>query len=236
MTTESFLDVLIKKRIIVLGVLGVILAGSFVGGYIYQSNIDKNKEASIIFDDTWQKLYAILGDIQSQPNQMYAPNHPNIPQVTSLYQESLSDLETLIFEYSGTTAGVRAALLVQMVLPLSNLNVLLSDQTVLGILEDGVESVKQKHPDFWGAMIAMNNGIIAEQTFDFASSLTSYKEALKLDKKNYLSDYIIIAIARNNEILGNKAEAIEYYQQIEDNYPESVWISFAMGKIYLLSQ
>ncbi len=235
MSIENILNVLIKKRAIVLGVLAVILAGSFFAGYTYQKNVDRKNEASVIFDDTWQKIYAILNDIQSQPDQIYTANSPSLPQARSLYLESLSDLELLIYEYSDTIAGARSALLVQTVLSLSNLNSILPDQTILLTLAAGIEDVQQKHPEFWGAVIAMNNGIIAEQQFDFAKALNMYKEALNLDKKKYLHDYIIIAIARNNEVLGNVDEAINYYQQIEDDYPDSVWLPFAIGKKYILS-
>ncbi|MGL5956916.1 MAG: hypothetical protein ACRC0X_10040 [Brevinema sp.] len=235
---ESFLNSLIKKRVLVLAVLGGVLVLSFLIGYIYQSNTTKEREAAILFDDTWQKIYAVINDIQAQPNQMYTIESPTLPQAKNLYQQALNDLDILTTDYAGTTAGVRAVLLIQTILPLSNLNAIVDDPTILLSLGDSdyLESIKNKHPGFWGATLAMVDGINAEQRFDFATALDFYQQAMDLDKKKFLRDYIIIAIARNNEVLGNKDQAIEYYQMIEWDYPESVWLSFAMGKAYLLSQ
>ncbi|MGL4676164.1 MAG: hypothetical protein ACRCWI_00665 [Brevinema sp.] len=235
---ERFLNLLIKKRIIVFAVLAGVLVLSFLAGYLHQTQVNKNREANILFDDTWQKIYAIVAELQARPNQIYETNNPTSLQIKNLYQQALNDLEILTTDYVGTTAGVRAALLIQTVLPLSNLNSLLDDQTILASLGDSdyLESIKREHPGFWGAVLAMVDGINAEQRFDFAAALDFYRQAMDLDKKKLLRDYIIIAIARNNEVLGNKEQAIEYYQMIELEYPDSVWLSFAMGKAYLLSQ
>lgn len=235
---EKFFTVLIKNRMIVLTALGVIVVLSIFSGVLYQSKIDNEREANILFDDTWQKLYTVINDVQAQPNKMYSPDHQNIPQVKKLYEEAILDIDVLISEYEDTIAGARSALLVQIILSMSNLNVLLDDQTIVtSFSEEGyLDSIKDKHSNFWGTAIAMTEGMKAEQTFDFAKALQYYEEALALDKKNYLKDYIIIAIARNQEILGNKDKSIEYYQKIEKEYPQSVWLSFAMGKAYLLSQ
>lgn len=235
---EKFLTVLIKNRIIVLLVMGGIVLLSFGTGYIYQLKLDQEKEASILFDDTWQKLYTVANDLQLQTNQTYTPGHPNIPQVTFLYNEVLVDLDVLVSEYPGTIGGARAAILVKMVQELYGLNILLVDQTLITTFatDNYLDTVKEKHPDFWGAILAMMDGIEAEKKIDFVSALTHYEKALKLDKKNFLGDYIIISMARNYDVLNNTDKAIEYYSKIEIEYPESVWLSFAMGKAHLLSQ
>ena len=235
---ENFLTVLIKNRIIVLLVMGGIALLSFGAGYMYQLKLDQEKEASILFDDAWQKLFTVVNDIQSQPNQMYAPGHPNIPQVTLLYNEVLVDLDMLVSEYAGTVSGAKSAILVETVKTLTGLNVLLADQTLITTFAavDYLDIVRKKHPNFWGAILSVMNGIEAERQIDFASALIHYEKALELDKKNFLGDYIIISIARNYDVLNNTDKAIEYYSRIETEYPESVWLSFAMGKAHLLSQ
>lgn len=235
---ESVLNWLIKRRLYVLMSVGLILATSFFVGYIYQNKQTKEREARVLFDDTWQMAYAILNDMQKQPNQQYTPQSPSFAQVTNLYQKILVDLEILTLEYKDTVSGVKAALLVQTLLPLTNLNSLLSDQTVIASLSGSeyLDEIKDKHPDFWGSVLAMNQGVVAEQKLDYATALEFYQEALSLDRKKILGDYITVAIARNNEVLGNTNQAIEYYQQLEDEYPDSVWLSFAMGKKYILSQ
>ena len=235
---ENFLTVLIKNRIIVLLVMGGIALLSFGIGYMYQLKLDQEKEASILFDDTWQKLFTVANDLQQQPNQTYAPGHVNIPQVTVLYNEVLVDLDVLVSEYAGTIGGAKAAILVKTVKELYGLNILLADQTLITTFStaDYLDTVKEKHPDFWGAILAMMDGIDAEKTMNFASALTYYEKALELDKKNFLGDYIIFSIARNHDVLNNKDKAIEYYKKIETDYPESVWLSSAMAKAYLLSQ
>ena len=235
---ENFLTVLIKNRIIVLMVMGGIALLSFGVGYMYQLKLDQEKEASILFDDTWQKLFTVVNDLQSQPNQMYAQGHPNIPQVTLLYNEVLVDLDILVSEYAGTISGAKAAILVETVKTLSGLNILLADQTLITtfVTADYLDVVRKKHPNFWGAILAMMNGIEAERQMDFAAALINYEKALELDNKNFLGDYIIISIARNYDVLNNTGKAIEYYSKIETEYSESVWLSFAMGKAHLLSQ
>ena len=235
---ENFLTVLIKNRIIVLLVMGGIALLSFGIGYMYQLKIDQEKEASVLFDDTWQKLYMVANDLQQQPNQTYAPGHVNIPQVTVLYNEVLVDLDILVSEYAGTIGGAKAAILVKTVRELAGLNILLTDKTLITTFAtaDYLDTVKEKHPDFWGAVLAMMDGIDAEKILDFASALKYYEKALELDKKNFLGDYIILSIARNYDVLNNTEKAIEYYNKIETDYPESVWLSTAMAKAYLLSQ
>lgn len=238
MRLEHILDVLVQKRKIVIVALGVVLLISLGAGYLYQTKLDKEKEASILFDDAWQKVYAVVSDMRSQPNQTYTAGHPNIPQVKKLYEEALNDVDLLTLDYRDTVAGARAALLVQSILPLSNLNILLDNQELIINLssEEYLDPIKKKHPEFWGATIAIAEGVVAESEFDFATAIVYYEEALNLDKKEYLRDYILIALARNYEMLDNKEKAIEYYQKVETGYPDSVWLSFAMGKQYLLSQ
>ena len=235
---ERVMTVLIKNRIIVLGVLGGILLLSIGTGVLYQKKIDQEKEAGLIFDEAWQKVFAVVSDMQQQPNGTYALNHPNIPQAQALYKEGVMDINTLTLDYPNTIAGARAALLLAVIGKQAPLNTLLNDPdlTLAFATEDYFAIVKEKHPKFWGAAIAMTEGIQAEQTFDFAKAITFYQEALALDKANYITDYALVSIARNYETLNNKEKALEYYQQIEDDYPLSSWLSFAMGKVYLLSQ
>ena len=235
---ENFLTVLIKNRIIVLLVMGGIILLSFGAGYMYQLKLDQEKEASVLFDDAWQKFFTVVNDLQAQPNQMYASGHPNVPQVIVLYNEVLVDLDILVSEYAGTISGAKSAILVEMVKTLPGLNVLLTDQTLITAFatEDYLDVVRKKHPNFWGAILEIMNGIEAERQIDFVSALTHYEKALELDKKKFLSDYIIISIARNYDVLNNTDKAIEYYSKIETEYPESVWLSLAMGKAHLLSQ
>ena len=235
---ENLLTILIKNRIIVLLVMGGIVLLSFGAGYMYQLKLDQEKEASILFDDAWQKLYMVANDLQQQPNQTYAPGHVNVPQVTVLYGEVLVDLDILVSEYAETVSGAKAAILVKTVRELAGLNILLTDQTLITTFAtpDYLDIVKEKHPDFWGAILAMMDGIDAEKIFDFAAALTYYEKALKLDKKNFLGDYIILSMARNYDVLNNTEKAIEYYNKIETDYPESVWLSTAMAKVHLLSQ
>jgi len=235
---ENFLTVLIKNRIIVLIVMGGIIVLSFGIGYMYQLKLDQDKEASVLFDDTWQKLYTVANDLQAQPNQTYALGHQNIPQVTVLYNEVLVDLDVLVSEYAGTISGARAAILVEIVKTLSGLNILLADQTLITTFtaDDYLDTIREKHPNFWGAVLTMMKGIEAERRMDFASALTHYEKALELDKKNFLGDYIIISMAKNYDVLNNTDKAIEYYKKIETEYPESVWLSLAMAKAHLLSQ
>ena len=235
---EKLLTILINNRIIVLIVLGAIILVSFGAGYMYQLKIDQEKEASILFDDAWRKLYTVVNDLQSQPNQRYSPGHANIPSVKKLYNEVLVDLDVLVSEYTSTISAAKSAILIKTVITLSNLNILLDDQTLITTFKanDYLDIVRKKHSNFWGAIISMIDGIEAEKTIDFSAALKHYENALKLDKKKYLRDYIIISIARSHDVLNNTDKAIEYYKKIEIEYPESVWLSFAMGKAYLLSQ
>lgn len=235
---EKIMNGLIKYRMIVLGVLGAIILLSIGAGFVYQNKIEQEKEASNIFDESWQKVYAVVNDMQQYPNGVYPPNHQNLPQAQQLYKEAITELDVLILDYPSTVAGARSALLLAVVGKQASLNQLLNNPDLSSTFssEGYFDIVKKNHPNFWGAAISLAEGIQKEQVFDFANAINNYEEALILDKKKYIIDYILISIARNYEALNNKEKALEYYQQIEDDYPDSSWLSFAMGKIYLLSQ
>ena len=128
---EKLLTILINNRIIVLIVLGAIILVSFGAGYMYQLKIDQEKEASILFDDAWRKLYTVVNDLQSQPNQRYSPGHANIPSVKKLYNEVLVDLDVLVSEYTSTISAAKSAILIKTVITLSNLNILLDYQILI---------------------------------------------------------------------------------------------------------
>ncbi len=174
--------------------------------------------------------------MQNQPEQRYTPDLAVYPQVKALYQEAAADLETLVFDYPETVSGARAVLLIQTMSQLSNINLMLDDQTLIPSLVNQIDAVKNKHPDFWGAVISLNEAVAAEQKLDFTTAYDYYHEAMELDKQNYIKDYLLTALGRNQETLNNKEQAVQYYQRVVDEYPESVWLSFAMGKIYILTR
>ncbi len=236
MNIENALDYLLRRRIVVLGILAAVLLLSLVLGFMYNSRVESETRARLLFDDAWQKVFVVLNEMQNQPEQRYTPDLPVYPQVKLMYQEAAMDLEALVYDYSDTVAAARAVLLIQTMSQLSNINLMLDDPSLMPSLVSQIDTVKEKHPDFWGSVIALNEAVLAEQKLDFTTAYDYYHEALSLDKQKYIADYILVALGRNQETLNNKELALEYYQRAVDEYPESVWLSFAMGKLYTLSQ
>lgn len=232
---NAVMDTLIKKRIIVLSVLGAVLAASLAAGYIYQSRKDKEDEAADLFDEAWQNIAAVVQDVQ-QPNHVHVPGDDHTVTVEKIYQRALETLDTLTLDYADTVAGARAALILIRISDEPTLKPLQGTNQLHYTVDGYLDEVKKKHPDFWGSAIYIAEGISYEKKGQFAEAIGSYESALKTDKKNYLSDYVLISIARNKEILNDVEGAVDAYQEMLDRFPLSSWGNFAMGKVYLLTQ
>lgn len=230
-------DVIKTKRLILLSCLGIILLGSLGIGLSYQNKMDKEKESAIYFDEAWQQVITVVNDLSQQENKRYLPNDPKTKQVQQYFQQALETLDMLTLDFSRTTAGARAALLLVTIANQPELNAILADTNYLSLYtEEGYfDTLKKKHPKFWGAAIAMVEAVKAEQSGNFAQAITYYEEASKLDKQNYIQDYILISLARNYEILNDIENAKFYYQNLIDQFENSPWVNFAIAKVYLLS-
>ncbi|MGL5255022.1 MAG: tetratricopeptide repeat protein [Brevinema sp.] len=228
---NSILDTLIKKRRIVMIVLGGLIVLASIVGYIYQNKQNRQKEAASIYDRTWENIYTVIAEAQN-PNS--TPDR--IQNVANLYIENISNLDTLIFDYPETISGARAALLVVRVAEEPALAPFLGSNTIESAATEALDKVKKYHPNFWSSAIAIAQAIRLEKTGQFAEANSFYEEALASDKKKFLSDFILISLARNKEIIQDSEGALKDYQSIVDNYPDSSWNNFALGKIFLLSQ
>lgn len=235
---EQILNFLIQKRTIVLGVIGAILAIALLSGLLYQKKNDKSNEAAVMFDEAWQQVSIVMGDIQQQPNYTYLPGDQRGEQATALYRKGLANIDLLVTDYPETVSGARAAILYKSVIDIPYLNALIDDQDLLTRMKssDYLSTLQKKHKNFWGVVIDVSEGVRKEQQGLHEDAIICYQKALKKDSKKYMSDYILIAIARNYEIRNNKTAAIEYYQKLINQYPNSIWINFAMAKVYTLSE
>ncbi|MGL4561516.1 MAG: tetratricopeptide repeat protein [Brevinema sp.] len=234
---DQVMKYLIQKRLIVLGVFGAIIVASLGMGFLYQRKIDKSEEALVIFDEAWQKIGFVASKIQQNPNNPFPVTDPQTAQAKLLYTEGLESLDILISDYSETVAAARAASVYLSIIDVSNLNALVDDQELLNRMKssDYLDRIQKKHKQFWDVLVALGEGTRKEQQGLHEEAIIFFQDALKKDNEKYMTDYILIAIARNYEIRNNNAEAIAYYQKVLP-FSDSVWNNFANAKIYLLSK
>ncbi|MGL5721210.1 MAG: tetratricopeptide repeat protein [Brevinema sp.] len=228
---NSILDTLIKKRRIVMIVLIAFVVVAAGVGYVYQNKENRQKEAASLYDRTWESVYTVIAEAQNPDT-----TPERMQSAASLYMENVSNLDTLVFDYPETVSGARAALLVVRIAEEPALVSFLGTNKIEAAAENALETVKKNHPDFWGSAVAIAEAIRYEKTGRFAEANTSYEEALASDKKKFLSDFILVSLARNKEILQDREGALKDYQSVVDDYPDSSWNNFVLGKIYLLSQ
>ncbi|MGL4366856.1 MAG: tetratricopeptide repeat protein [Brevinemataceae bacterium] len=232
-TLENVLNTLLKKRIIVVGILSSILLVSIFAGVSYQRNVDRQEVAKALFDKSWQK---IMYSIQLLQSSLQQKNMSSETQAKQLFQEGISDLDILIEDYPDTVSAARAALLVRTISSEPSFLSLLDEELVQRIsAPEYTDIVARKHSSFWGAALDIIEGIGMERQSDMTSAIQLYQSALKKDKKKYMNDYIYILIARSYELIEKNQDALYYYKQLFNLYPDSPWASVAVAKIYLLN-
>ncbi|MGL4394158.1 MAG: tetratricopeptide repeat protein [Brevinema sp.] len=234
---DQIMKFLMNKRTYVLAVLGGIVVLSLFAGIIYQRNMDKSAAAADIYDEAWQKVAFIAGEIQKQNNYTFLATDPTTAQIKTLFKEGMQSVDILITDYSGTISAARAAALYLSVIDVPYMMALLDDQELATRMRFSsyLDRVQKKHPKFWDALIDLAQGTRFEQKGQHDEAIELFKSALKKDNENYMNDYLLIAIARNYEIKNNSAEAVSYYQKVL-KIKDSVWANFASAKVYTLSK
>lgn len=228
---NSIIETLIKKRMIVLSVLGLIALSSLGAGYWIQTQQNREKEAANLYDRTWPNIYAVIGEMGNPES-----TAERRTTAANLYKESIASLDTIILDYPKTVAAARAALLVVRIAEEPMLKQLLGTDAFEAAQPGGLDLVKKAHPKFWSSVIHTAEAIRLEKQNQFAEANASYEAALASDKERFISDFLLVSIARNKEILNDVEGAVKDYQSLVDQYPSSPWNNFALGKIYLLSQ
>jgi len=229
-------NIINNKRYIFLGILGVILIGALGISLYYQNSLDKEKEGSIFFDDAWQQVMTVANEVQQKVSIGYVYNVERDNQVKDLYKRSVDTLDMLTLDFSRTSSGAKSALLLVILSTQPEFKKILDDTNYMAVYNDDTyfNFIKKKHPKFWGAAISILEAIKAEQKGDFAKAITLYEISLKYDKKKYLHDYILISLGRNYDILNDIKNAMYYYNELLDKYPQSSWKNFAIGRVFLL--
>lgn len=202
-------------------ILAVALLG-VLGGTVY-SQMKRNEadEANKIFDIAMSEVQMMI-------------NSEDEAQRQQLFQDHLTQLESLIQTYPKTIAAVRARLYMG--------KIYFSEAYQSGNI-DAIGMALQYYSDakdyaknnFFRALGAIGMAYCYEQQNNYIQAAASFQEVLDNYPDEGFNPLCLVGLARSKEMVSDINGAITYYNKVISGYPESYWTRFARGKIYFYS-
>lgn len=226
---DKTLSFLMVNRRLFLFILTIFLGLSALFGYLYQNSLNKQREALHMYNEAWRQMVVVVQIMQSSSN--ITPDFTE--KVQKIFEESESTLQLLVTDYAQTVSAAMAGLLLlSLEVFLSGTPNILSYNKLSG---QNLAMIQKKHPKFWRLALSFVNGINAERQGNTAVAIEQYKNVVEHDKRHYIVDHAVIAVARNYEMIQKYPEAVEWYTRIKKDYAHSLWLPIAIAKIHLLS-
>jgi tetratricopeptide (TPR) repeat protein len=207
---ESFFR---SRTIVIWVILGALLVG-FIG-FIAWSEIDKG-----INQETTAKAEAAMNKYSEW---VYGTDEK---KKTVLEEELLASINSIIKDYPGRYAALRASIL---------------RAKYYGVKKDWeksakyyLETAKLFPKDVLAPQCAINAAIAYEEKNDVENAIKIYTDILSSYKDSFEIPYVLFSLGRVNEQKKNYPEAVKYYTDLEDNHTASNWTLLAQNrKIYL---
>lgn len=220
------LDFILKNKFvlsIVGGALIAVLLGFATVAYFNNSN---NEKANKVYDMAISYLNN-LGAITNDSDR------------AKVYQEQINSLNGMIQAYSGTLAAVRARLLLGKIYYESAyqsgkpelLNMALNYYTA---------AFERSKSEFYRSLALIGQAQCNEQKGDLNKAFEQYGTLYAKYPTAGFAPYALVGMARTKEMQNDPSgnamkEALQYYQKLVREFPDSAWVRYAKGKLYATS-
>jgi len=210
----------IKKYRLVLAIGISVIFALFVGYSFYtQIRMNQYEKSAEVYDTA----IGIIDNLQSITNTKLRGQY---------YAKQIQNLQMMVQNYPKTVPAIRARLFLGRVFYMDGMQNKDSLKKALGYYQDAVNFAPNP---FYKSLSLIGLGLCYEQQNEFKKAFDADQEIIQKYSDTGFEATALIGMARSREMMNQVKEALVLYQQLVRDYPNSVWASFARGKLYYYS-